>query len=133
MGSVLDESMENALCSVIELGEAKLKQMEEALSQYRGHITKLYEMLFVLNPAKKEEKKEGPTPQTLRVRRNYLKRGKRWEQIKLFLRSHDGQYTAQEIANELGTTRCAITCALNRSKRALYVDKSSRPYLYKLR
>ena len=136
MGSKLDEGMESALCSVIEVGEAKLKQMEEDVSQYRGHITKLYEMLFALNPAKREEKVSETSTKDLRWKWAKHKKAEHWKQIRKLLQSMQPlskELTAAEIAETLGSPYSAVASQLYRHRNVLLVDKRKKPYRYQLR
>ena len=131
MGSKLDDGMEAALCSVIELGEAKLEALESEVAELKDHLDKLYKVLFTLSPQKEEEKK--PQRTKAKASRSRLGKGKRWEQVRMFLDSHDGKWSADGIAQAMGVTRSTVTSSLNRHKRGLLIDRSTRPYLYTLR
>jgi len=129
VGSKLDDGMEAALCSVIELGEAKLETMEREVAELKDHLDKLYKVLFTLSP----QKEEGMKPLRSKRRGSRLGKGKRWEQIRMFLGSHDGKWSADGIAQAMGATRSTISSSLTRHKHALRIDTSTRPYLYTLR
>lgn len=131
MGSKLDDGMEAALCSVIELGEAKLETMEREVEELKDHLGKLYKVLFTLSPQKEEGMK--PPRTKAKVSRSRLGKGRRWEQIRAFLGAHDGEWSADGIAQTMGVTRSTVSSSLNRHKRALRIDTSTRPHLYTLR
>lgn len=133
MGSKLDESMENALCSVIELGETKLKEKEKEVEELKGHLTKLYKVLLTLSPLDQKEEKEISTTSKAKVRRSRLGKGERWRQVREFLSVHTGKHSIQEMAKVIGTTRSTISSVLFRHRHALRVDTSTRPYRYTLR
>jgi GTP-sensing pleiotropic transcriptional regulator CodY len=106
--------------------------MEREVAELKDHLDKLYKVLFTLQDTNQDEKKTPATPM-VPMRRSRLGKGKRWEQIRMFLDSHAGKWSADGIAQAMGVTRSTVTSSLNRHKRGLLIDRSTQPYLYTLR